>query len=146
VAKDKDKKDKKAKLKIPKQVAGVKVPKKLRKAGKKAIDLAAQPAVSEAVAAAMLAAAAALREGKDGRTTMRAAADAAGEVGREAGREAGKLGDALRLLAIDLARRTAEAWAESARKEKVGVAPHQKRQRRAEGDSSGADGGSGEGA
>ena len=92
-------KDKGGKLKVPKKVAGVKLPKKLRKAGKKALKVAEQPVVGEAVAAALLAAAAALREGKGGRS----GAEIAGE-------EAVKFGEALRAYAIDVARRTLDAW------------------------------------
>ena len=116
-------KAKKAKTKIPKEVAGVKVPKKLRKIGKKAIKLAQQPMVSEIAAAALLGAAAALREGKAakrGDTPEAAeaaeAADAAGAAAKEAAKEAGetvsRLGDALRMLAADLARRAVDSMAE----------------------------------
>ena len=95
----------KKKAKIPKQVAGIKVPKKLRKVGNKAVKLAQDPVVGEVVAAALLSAAAALREGtgpKDGG----AAADKANLEG--ARRQASRLGDSLKVLAVDLARRTLE--------------------------------------
>lgn len=53
-----------AKTKIPKQVAGVKVPKKIRKKGDKLIAAAEQhPILAELAASALLAAAAALRDG-----------------------------------------------------------------------------------
>ncbi|TFI56488.1 hypothetical protein E2493_20005 [Sphingomonas parva] len=97
-------KDGKKKTKIPKQVAGIKVPKKLRKAGNKAVKLAQDPIVGEVVAAALLSAAAALREGggaKDG-------AGAAAKGAEDARQQAGRLGDSLKVLAIDLARRTLE--------------------------------------
>jgi hypothetical protein len=102
-----DKKAKKSKdrIKVPKRIAGVKVSKAVRQAGKSALKLAEQPAVSEAVAAALLAAAAALR---DPPATRRAAANAAGAAG-EAGQEASKRGDSLRRMAIDMARRTLDA-------------------------------------
>ena len=102
-----DKKAKKGKdrIKVPKRIAGVKVSKAVRQAGKTALKLAERPAVSETVAAALLAAAAALR---DPPATKRAAADAAGAAGA-AGQEAIKLGDSLRKLAIDMARRTLDA-------------------------------------
>ncbi len=106
MAKGEGKKDKKDKIKIPKRVAGVKVAKAVRKAGNSALKLAEHPAVSETVAAALLAAAAALR---DPPATKRAAADAAGAAG-EAGQEAIRLGDSLRRLALDMARRTLDAW------------------------------------
>lgn len=98
--KDKDK------TKVPKRVAGVKVPKAVRQAGRTALKLAEQPIVSETVAAALLAAAAALR---DPPATKRAAGAAAGAAG-EAGKDSIRLSDSLRKLAIETARRTLEAW------------------------------------
>ena len=109
MAKGDGKKGRKDKLKVPKRIAGVKVSKAVRKAGKTALKLAEQPAVSETVAAALLAAAAALRDPPAAKRGARAAADAAGEAGQEAIR----LGDSLRRLAIDVARRTLEAWEEA---------------------------------
>lgn len=103
---DKKAKKGKDKVQIPKRIAGVKVAKAVRRAGKSALKLAEQPVVSEAVAAAMLAAAAALRDPPATRRAAGAAADAAGEAGQEAIR----LGDSLRKLAIDMARRTLDAW------------------------------------
>jgi hypothetical protein len=104
MAKGDGKKDKKDKIKIPKRIAGVKVSKAVRKAGKSALKLAETPAVSETVAAALLAAAAALRDPPATRRGARATA--AGEAGEEAIR----LGDSLRRLALDMARRTLDAW------------------------------------
>jgi urease accessory protein UreF len=116
---DKKAKKDKAKVKIPKRIAGVKVSKAVRQAGKSALKLAEQPAVSETVAAALLAAAAALR---DPPATKRAAGAAAGAAG-EAGHEALQLGGSLRRMAIDMARRTLDAW-ESA-DAKPAAAPHE---------------------
>lgn len=113
-------KDKKGKIKIPKRIAGVKVSKAVRKAGKSALKLAETPAVSETVAAALLAAAAALRDPPAGRRGAKAAADAAGEAGQEAIR----LGDSLRRLALDMARRTLDAWEEAESKPRGGEAEH----------------------
>jgi hypothetical protein len=96
----------KDRIKVPKRIAGVKVSKAVRQAGKTALKLAETPAVSETVAAAMLAAAAALR---DPPATRHAAGAAAGTAG-EAGQEAIRLGDSLRKMAIDMARRTLDAW------------------------------------
>ena len=100
-------KDKKSKVKVPKKIAGVKVAKPVRKAGKQALKfVASQPAVSEAVAAAMLAAAAALR---DPPAAKRAAAGAAGAAG-QASQDAIRLADTVRAFAIDTARRMLDAW------------------------------------
>lgn len=120
MAKDGKKKEKgKAKAKLPKEVGGVKVPKRLRKIGDRAVKAASNPVVSEVVAGALLAAAAALRQGKDPKTGSGAGAQGAagggGRGGRGAGedvaevkRQAVRLSDSLKVLAIDLARRTLE--------------------------------------
>lgn len=105
-------KDEKKKGKLPKEVGGIKVPKKLRKAGNKAMKLAKDPVVSEVVAAALLSAAAALRETKDPKVVP-AAADAAGDAVEGAKRQAGKLSDSLKVLAIDLARRALDSMEKS---------------------------------
>jgi hypothetical protein len=109
------KKDKKDTIKIPKRIAGVKISKAVRKAGKSALKLTETPAVSETVAAALLAAAAALRDPPAARRGARASADAA--------REAIGLGDSLRRLALDMARRTLDAW-EAAESKPRGKAEH----------------------
>jgi hypothetical protein len=101
-------KDEKKKGKLPKEVGGIKVPKKLRKAGNKAMKLAKDPVVSEVVAAALLSAAAALRETKDP-NVVPAAADAAGDAAEGVKRQASKLSDSLKVLAIDLARRALDS-------------------------------------
>jgi hypothetical protein len=106
MAKGDAKKGKKDKIKIPKRIGGVKVSKAVRQAGKSALKLAESPAVSETVAAALLAAAAALRDPPAARRGAKAAVDAAGN----AGKEAIGLGDSLRRLALDMARRTLDAW------------------------------------
>jgi hypothetical protein len=108
VAKDgKGKKDKSKKNKVPKQVAGVKVPKKLRKLGNQAVKAVNDPAVSEVVAGALLAAAAALREGKDPKSVVGAAMKSGVKgVTGGAGLSGGtRLSDGLKLLALDFARR-----------------------------------------
>ena len=96
---DKKAKKGKDKVKIPKRIAGVKVSKVVRDAGKKALKLAEKPAVSETVAAAL----------RDPPATKRAAGAAADAAGK-AGQDAIGLGDSLRKLAIETARRTLEAW------------------------------------
>jgi hypothetical protein len=96
-----------------KKIAGVKVSKKLRKIGKQARKLAGQPVVSEIVAAALLSAAAALRGTETGRKAARKSGDEMSAAVGEAARESGKVGDSLRKLAIDLARRTLDNWDEA---------------------------------
>ena len=100
----KDKKGKKDKK------SGVKIPKKLRKAGKEALKLAGKPVVSEVVAAALLSAAAALRENQGVRRAAAKAGSGALDAAEKAGKESGKIGDSLRKLAIDLARQTLDNW------------------------------------
>lgn len=111
MAKDKDKKGsgKKGKKDGGKKAAGIKIPKPLRKAGKEALKLASEPVVSEIVAAALLSAAAALRGDKAGKSGA-AAAGAAGEAAGNAERQSSKLGDSMRALALDLARKTLDNW------------------------------------
>jgi hypothetical protein len=107
--KDKGKKDKAAKGeagKGGKDRSSVKIPKPLRKAGKEALKLAREPVVTEIVAAALLSAAAALRGDKAAAKAGKAGVDAAAD----AGRRANKIGDSLRTLAIDLAKRTLDNW------------------------------------
>jgi hypothetical protein len=118
MAKKKDKKERRPK--VPKEVGGVKVPKGIRKAGKAALKLAEQPVVSEAVAAALLAAAAALRDPPAAKKAAKATGDGAADAGAAAGRQASILGDALKAVAIDVARRTVAAWEESGRKRAKG--------------------------
>jgi hypothetical protein len=102
-----EKKAKKAKL--PKEVAGVKVPKGLRKAGKAALKMAEKPIVGEAVAAALLGAAAALRETPKGQAK---AAGTAVDASAEALKAASGLGDSLRVFALNMARATLDALEE----------------------------------
>jgi hypothetical protein len=127
MAKDTDKKGsgKKGKKDGGKKAAkkaegGIKIPKPLRKAGKEALKLASEPVVSEIVAAALLSAAAALRgdkvAAKAGRSGA-AAAGAPGEAAGTAGRQASKLGDSMRALALDLARKTLDNWERSPARE-----------------------------
>jgi hypothetical protein len=121
------KKDKKAKAKanggdaaVAKEASYGKLPKGLRKAGKAAMKLAEQPVVSEAVAAALLAAAAALRDTGATKRAAKATGDAAADAAGATGKQASLLGDALKSVAIDVARRTVAAWEESAKAPKKG--------------------------
>jgi len=75
MGKKKDKKAKKARL--PKEIAGVKVPRKLREHGQQLADLARNPVVAEVAAAGLVAVATALREGSKIRAAASKARDAA---------------------------------------------------------------------
>ena len=93
--------------KLPKEVAGVKIPKKLRKAGSAAMDLAQQPIVGELVAAALTAAAASLmKDTKAGKAVRREAADAtSGTI-----REASAIGTAVKQVLLDAARELLDSF------------------------------------
>jgi hypothetical protein len=120
VSKDgKGKKGKGGKAKVPKEIGGVKVPKKLRKLGNQAAKAVKDPAVTEVVAGALLAAAAALREGKDPKTVVGAAMKSGFKSATAGGANGGgpRLSDSLKLLAMDLAKRTLDGIGEKAKRE-----------------------------
>ncbi len=100
----------KDKKKIPKRIAGVKVPKKLRKTGDKVAALAADPVVRE-IALAAVAAGLAARE-----DTRKKAKKAAAQAGGEAAGEAAWVAAALSAAALEAGRRVAKALDESAAK------------------------------
>lgn len=84
MAKDEKKKSKKAKLKAPKTIAGVKVPKDVRKAADPLLRAAEHPVVAEVATAALIAAAGALASRKirgKGDEAMDRARDKVGETG-----------------------------------------------------------------
>ena len=113
MAKDKAKKGKKTK--VPKEIGGVKVPKKLRKLGNQAVKAVKDPAVTEVVAGALLAAAAALREGKDPKTVVGAAVKNGFKSAAGGGNGSGtRLSDSLKLLALDFAKRTLDGIGDKA--------------------------------
>ncbi len=89
------------KLKVPKRIAGVKVPKKIRKPVNKALAIAENPATRDLAVAALTAAAAALaKKGAD----AAARPQQPGEPGTDAD-GAGKLTDVIIAAALDGARR-----------------------------------------
>lgn len=101
--------------KLPKKVAGVKIPKGLRKAGEAAVDLAQQPAVGEFVAAALTAAAASLMaDSKAGKAVRREAADGASESLKEAS----AIGSAVKKVLLEAAREMLDSF-ENAAPEKI---------------------------
>lgn len=108
-------KEKKQKTeKLPKKIAGVKVPKELRKAGKTARELAQSPIVGEAVSAALLAAAASLTNSK-----VRGAAKAgAADLASGTAQEAGAIGQAVKQVLIDAARNLLDNFEKGAAKQR----------------------------
>jgi len=106
VAKDKSDKPhkagkagKSAKTKIPKQIAGVKIPKSLRDSGKAAIKLSQNPAARELLSAGLMAAATAIaansRARKAAMDSGQQAKDAMGDAVHSASDSATKIGAAL---------------------------------------------------
>jgi hypothetical protein len=89
-------------LKVPKRIAGVKVPKKIRKPVNKALAIAENPATRDLAIAALTAAAAALA--KKGTDAAASATRRPGERGTDPDR-AGRLGDVILAAALDGARR-----------------------------------------
>lgn len=90
---------KEKKLKVPKRIAGVKVPKKIRKPVNKALAIAENPATRDLAVAALTAAAAALaKKGAE------APPQRPGEAGTDPDR-AGRLADMVIAAALDGARR-----------------------------------------
>ncbi len=94
--------------KIPKKIAGVKVPKELRKAGDKLAKLAEDPVVRDIALGAV---AAGLAARKDAR---KAAGKKAAELGGEASEGAGWVSAALGAAALEAGRRIAQALDQSA--------------------------------
>ena len=89
------------KLKVPKRIAGVKVPKKVRKTANKALKLADNPLAME-LAAAALAAAAASMKSRNGNARAAAGDEDQLEAVRE---QAGRLRDLIVAAALDGAKR-----------------------------------------
>ena len=113
-------KDKKAKAeKLPKKIAGVKVPKELRKAGSVARDLAQSPIVGEAVSAALLAAAASLTSAKVRSKAKAGAADLASGTAYEAG----AIGQTVKKALIDAARQLLDDFEQGSRSAAKGKSP-----------------------
>jgi hypothetical protein len=107
VAKKKQKKSKEAKAakpeattKLPKHIAGIKVPKELREPGGKLLEAVRHPLVMDVAAAALIAAAAGLRKGSPSAGT-----------GTTAGKAAPALGALLTATALEGVRRLGDAAA-----------------------------------
>ena len=102
------KKNKKNKTgKLPKRIAGVKVPKELRDAGGMLGRLARDPAAREVALAALTAALAARKES---RTIARKAVAETGEAAGKAGRAASWVGPAFTAAAVEAGRLLLEAY------------------------------------
>jgi len=93
------------KNKLPKRVAGVKIPKPLRRGINSLTRAAKQPIVSEAVTAALLAAAGALAKQENGRRAAKAAGLGAGAAAIKGADGGKRVGLAAALAAAEIARR-----------------------------------------
>ena len=103
------KKSKSAKL--PKKIAGVKIPKAVRKTGGSAVKALRHPLLADIVAAALIAAAAAIRSNKKVRRAARTAKDKAGEAAKGAGAGAATLGTVIAAKAKEGADWLGESYA-----------------------------------
>jgi hypothetical protein len=106
-------------VKIPKRIAGVKIPKKARKTANKAIKLGASPVVRELAVAAIGAAG-----GKAAADRKQSPGEENGS-GRRAEAHAAGIGEAFRTAAIDGLRRFLEGFEEGLRN--IGAAPDEDR-------------------
>jgi hypothetical protein len=105
----KKKANKPGKDKIPKTIAGVKIPKELRKAGEEMARLAKEPLAREIALAALAAGLAARNDVR--KATKQAAADAEGAV-EDAAQGTGWVSAALGAAALEAGRRVIEAFEE----------------------------------
>lgn len=96
----------KDKAKHPKVIAGVKVPKELRKAGAAAKDFINGPIGSDLVSAALIAAAASLSKSKAGKAVGRSAQDAASDTAEGAA----AIGNSVKKALIDAARHLLDSF------------------------------------
>ena len=107
-----------AKVKIPKRVAGMKIPKKVRKRAKKALKLAESPELRKVAISAIGAAASAKAFGDEARAAIRAQGERTEPGGRI---DVDTLKDALRTAALDGIRRFMEGFDEEMRKASAAV-------------------------
>lgn len=109
------KKSKKAKKdKLPKKIAGVKVPKELRDAGGLLVKMARDPSAREVALAAVTAALAAR---KDTRKAARKALAETGDATEKAGKAAGWIGPALTAAAVEAGRLLLDAYEQGGKHE-----------------------------
>ena len=115
---------KEKKLKVPKRIAGVKVPKKIRKSANKALAIAENPAARELAIAALTAAAAALADKKG---TLDSGKEAGEDGLQTAKAQAAKLGDMVIAAALEGARRLLEPLETAAETPKKQQKPKRRR-------------------
>lgn len=101
---------KKKSSKLPKTIAGVKVPKQLRKSGGRAVAALKHPLVADLAAAALISAAAALKGNQRVRAAAGDAADKAGDTARGLGAGAASLGTLIAAKAGEGARQLGSAY------------------------------------
>lgn len=120
--------------KVPKEIAGIKLPKELRKAVAPIVDWAERnPLVTDAIAAALLAGATALADNKGAKKAAKAAGAGAGAAAVKAGKGSERIGLALAVAACEVA---ARLFAESRRPDEQDK-PKEDRPSRGQGEPSG---------
>lgn len=95
----------------PKRIAGIKVPKRMRKRLGKAGGVLQHPLVADLTAAALIAAAAALRDNKKVRSAARKAKSKAGDAANEVGAGVASLGTIIAAKAREGAEYMGDAYA-----------------------------------
>ncbi len=105
----------KKKGRVPKRIAGFKVPKDLRKTAEQVLDLADNPAVRQLASAALMSAAAALTEKRADKADRRQrdVGSDHGDPAAEVRREAVNLANAIRMAAAEGVRRAVNKDRES---------------------------------
>lgn len=112
-------KKKQVKLKLPKQVAGVKVPKNLRKTVETASGWLDHPVVADVVAAALMAAAASLSQTKPARKAANAVGDEAGDAAAGTVKVVHRAGDAIAAAAKEAGRELLAAYSDGGKAAKA---------------------------
>ena len=100
----------KKKAKGPKSIAGVKVPRRMRRPLRQASDLLQHPMVADLAAAALISAAAAIRNNKKVRSAARTATDKAGDAAQGIGSGAASLATVIAARAKQGAQAVGEAY------------------------------------
>lgn len=98
------------KTKVPKKVAGVKVPRELRAKLQPVLKAAEHPVVADLIAAGIAAASAAIANSKMVRDAARKAGDEVEQAAEETAQQARRTGEMAKSIAIDFARHFIDAY------------------------------------
>jgi hypothetical protein len=100
----------KKQTKVPKKVAGIKVPRELRAKLQPVLKAAEHPVVADLIAAGIAAASAAIANTKMARDFARKAGDEAVDAADSTAKQARRTGDMVKSIAIDFARHFIDAY------------------------------------